>query len=238
MGIKGYEDVYLCEDCDNRFFIASPAKDVDSIDWAKIPYVDRWSRNTNYEAKPEFWSKELKRVDREIKTWTERRKILVRMGVDHYNCCVCKQIFADCNDYGSCEGCNKTWCGDCDVKTFSYGDEIKCDLCFSTDPVKITEKELLKYALSKLNKTQEELIQDMKNLPIYRDPQNVYECKSDSKHLCNLKCTKIADDWDIDDPDAEPEIARGLCCVARDPVDKEDWCNICLKSSRTQITYD
>ncbi len=44
--------------------------------WEKIPYIDRWSFNTSYEAKPEFWSFEKKRVDHELKTWTKRRKIV------------------------------------------------------------------------------------------------------------------------------------------------------------------
>ncbi len=150
------------------------------------------------------------------------------MGVDFYNCHNCNEIYADCGRYGSCEGCEKSWCESCmdDIKSFDYNDEPRCDLCFLTNVKEIKTKDILSYALKQLNKTKRELEEEMEKLPEFSTPQNKYECKGVHSGECNPNCTNIAADFDFDGE--EDKIIRGLCCRGRFQKDEiSEYCKIC-----------
>jgi hypothetical protein len=156
------------------------------------------------------------------------------MGVDFYNCDICNEIYADCVG-GSCEGCHASWCDRCDAKTsiFNFEDEIRCDLCFSTDPVKITDELVLTYVLASLGKTKADVVAEMRKLPKYIKPQNEYYCtfandKDDEAHeeVCgNNECDRVMDD--VHDKELERYVTanrRGWCCVAQG---SKDLCHAC-----------
>ena len=160
------------------------------------------------------------------------------MGVDFYNCCVCNEIYSDCGEYGSCEGCGRSWCGRCDIETFWYDDDICCDLCFSTDPVELTQEKMLDYALEKLQMTRQQLQEEIKaTRPEYTQPEHVYECKTDVDHECiGVACETLAEDYeDKTLKQYSTAIVRGQCCRAKYPTGKDKWCSSCLESSEKKI---
>lgn len=154
------------------------------------------------------------------------------MGVEFYNCCICNDIYADCGEYGNCEGCGQSWCGRCDKtqNVFWYDGSIRCTLCFSTDPKPIEDNDLLEYALEKLNKSRAELIDDLKrDRPEYTEPQCVYECQEDPDlHICNKKCTTLDEDFSDEDlKQYATHQVRGRCCNFKYPDDPDKKCNAC-----------
>lgn len=159
------------------------------------------------------------------------------MGVDFYNCCICNEIYAGCGDYGWCEGCGRSWCGYCDKSqhVFWYDDKICCTWCFSTDPQPIEDNDLLEYALEKLDKSRVELIDELKrDRPEYTEPQNVYECQDNPKsHICNKKCTTLADDFSDEDlKQYSTHQVRGRCCNSKYPDNPDEMCESCNKKAK------
>ncbi len=155
------------------------------------------------------------------------------MGIDYDNCDVCGEIYADCDDFGSCEGCRKSWCSRCNesYRSFRYGDKIRCDLCFSTDPKPVTKSALFDYALEKLKTTKDELVADLKRTrPEYNEPQNTYSCQDEREHICIESCTALANDFDDDSPEQDYiEHVRGRCCNSCYPDDPSEHCDECKK---------
>jgi hypothetical protein len=83
------------------------------------------------------------------------------MGVDFYNCEVCGEIFADCGEYVSCDGCGAHWCSkECAEKAGGKGG----DYAWSTDSCKLCRNEdaddadLFKFILQKYRVTREEVL--------------------------------------------------------------------------------
>lgn len=156
------------------------------------------------------------------------------MGQTQYICDVCGGPFLSCDDHGWCGGCDAAYCEDCafPYRSYRYGDEedvIRCPLCFPTGPKPITKRVLLNYALEKLGMNNEELRAELKRArPAEFDaPQNTYTCQRKKQHKCAPKCTTL--DKDDDDPVYDdPDIRRGLCCVAKWEA-PEEWCDECKK---------
>lgn len=98
-------------------------------------------------------------------------------------------------------------------------------LCFATEPKPITKRVLLDFALEKLGISKEELRAELKRArPAEFDAlQNTCTCAP--------KCTTL--DKDDDDPvNDDPDIRRGLCCVAKwedldDQEASKEWCEEC-----------
>lgn len=154
------------------------------------------------------------------------------MGVDFYNCNVCDEIYADYSNYGTCEGCDARWCENCDenIKKFIYDGKECCNVCFSTDPVIITDDEMLDHVLQMLEKTRDDLKREMLLMDMYNKPQNEYKCiDPDGKHECNNACLVIAEDFDLEESQLP---LRGLCCVARYKEDKDAYCAECTKDKK------
>ena len=162
------------------------------------------------------------------------------MGVDYDNCANCGEIYADCSNYGSCQGCSQSWCENCRlyIKAFVYGDDIRCDLCFTTEPEEPSTSDLLEFALKKLGTRKlalrDELIASEKR---FREPKNVYHCTADkAKHDCKEGvCLTIAKDWDLEEDECGVDIQRGLCCAVKDKDEEEYWCEECKKSKRAKL---
>lgn len=152
------------------------------------------------------------------------------MGVDYYDCDVCSSIFADCDDHGRCEACDRRWCEDCTQTNFVYGDDTYCPLCFPTEPLVPTEELILAHALNKLGVPREALIAEMLTLDMFREPQNRYTCQSTEQHDCEQMCTTLAEDFDAEAlAFNDVTVARGLCCRIKypDAEDKSHWCESC-----------
>lgn len=106
-------------------------------------------------------------------------------------------------------------------------------LCFATEPKPITKRVLLDFALEKLGISKEELRAEWKRArPAEFDAsQNTYTCQRKKQHKCAPKCTTL--DKDDDDPvNDDPDIRRGLCCVAKwedldDQEASKEWCEEC-----------
>lgn len=159
------------------------------------------------------------------------------MGVDYDNCDNCGEIYADCSGYGYCEGCYRSWCVACckTIKTFHYGDEMRCDLCFSTDPMPIEDSDLLDFVEEKYGTTREELRKELKRArpEDFDVPENAYECQMDDhRHKCNPDCTTLGKNCKHPTEDLSmyaTDRVRGLCCAAKFPAAKEKWCEECSK---------
>lgn len=156
------------------------------------------------------------------------------MGIDYNNCGVCGEIYADCEDYGNCEGCGKHWCWRCvdDIEVFFYGDDIRCDLCFDTGTKEIGEKDLLDFALEKLKTTREDLRQELKRTrpEEFDTPQNKYECQGEKKHKCIKECETLHETCEHPTEDLsnhETSKVRGLCCRFKYPKSRTEWCEKC-----------
>jgi hypothetical protein len=158
------------------------------------------------------------------------------MGIDHYNCDVCGRIFPDCDDYGVCNGCEATWCEYCTsrVECFYYGGQDRCSLCYSDEAMGIPDDMVLAYVLRQLGKTQDEVEQEMTQLPAYdgwTKPRASYTCQDKTAHVCDPRCSTLGDDWDVQvaPPESDLEVVRGLCCRAKWPAadDAGEWCHAC-----------
>lgn len=125
----------------------------------------------------------------------------------------------DSNAHHYCETCDATWCSECDedCETFFYGGEMRCTVCFPTEPKPIQDADLLEYALRKLDTTKEELVADLSRLREFSKPQNKYACTDQSDHSCAPKCTTLGEDHDG---------VRGLCCRAKSKS-HDTWCDQC-----------
>jgi len=93
------------------------------------------------------------------------------MGVDFYSCKECGETFPDCGEYFTCKGCYKHFCDgkcagakpltaefkdSCECGDFDAG-ECSCELCSYCLGEKVTDADLLKYALKSLKLTRDEL---------------------------------------------------------------------------------
>lgn len=148
------------------------------------------------------------------------------MGVDYYNCDNCNEIFTTCDDHGHCRGCRSTWCQDClySVKTFRYGNTFRCTLCFNSEPVEISDSDLLDFALEKLKTDRETLRVELKRArpDEFDKADEEYTCQNRKKHICPPNCQTLSDD-DDDPEESDPDIRRGLCCASKEA----DLCEPC-----------
>lgn len=158
------------------------------------------------------------------------------MGVDYYNCKMCGDIFADCSDHGTCEGCYATWCEGCkhSVTTFVFGGEERCDFCWHGGPKRVKKQQLLDFAVKKLKTTVEALEEEFcaQAGPEYRESRDSYYCTQCAKGECaNKRCTQIDKDCDLDDPDDDDQ-HRGYCCAAQIKfcgASEDELCEGCTK---------
>lgn len=163
------------------------------------------------------------------------------MGVDFYNCDICNEIYGDCVG-GSCEHCYASWCGECDktISIFHFGEHIRCDVCFSIDPPKITDEILLNYLLKSVGKTKTVVVAEMRKLPKYSKPQNEYCCTFEEEAhdaVCGGKdCDRIMDDYyDKEMERYATAFRRGWCCVAQGAKELCDACKIKAESSNKKL---
>lgn len=77
------------------------------------------------------------------------------MRAEFFKCHACDDIFSNADDYGSCVGCHRNWCEDCNgrVNTFLFDGRDYCDLCFEHK----TDAQLLEAALKRLNMNRQDL---------------------------------------------------------------------------------
>ena len=162
------------------------------------------------------------------------------MGIDHYNCDACGEIFANVEGYAMCSGCHARFCRRCTdgIELFYYAGKDRCFHCFSTEPRGLSKNAVFKYALQKLGTTREALEDEMATLPeydAYTKPvfSNSYVCQDESPHGCEPGCTTLDEDFDVLEPPegSDLEVVRGLCCRAKTRTDtghdEDDWCDVC-----------
>jgi hypothetical protein len=134
------------------------------------------------------------------------------MGVNFYNCHICGEIYPDCGNYGSCEGCNKSWCDNCNKKhhSFLYGDDIYCDLCFGDEPESIDAEDMIDFMCTKYNTTRDAISAEMPKKEL-----RSYECVDEEEHECHEDCPLTQES--VEDPKSiwYTCYRRGRCCVAQ-----------------------
>jgi hypothetical protein len=147
------------------------------------------------------------------------------MGVSHYNCDNCGEIFADVDGYSKCDGCNERWCNDCYIEKFIFDGKPRCDLCFDATIPEPTPEEMVEFLLKKYNITKEDVIKEMPK----DDPGDDIYCTNKISHVCgNRYCENIGEYYH--DDDNYPEI--GICCISRFGDDQEKWCGQCVKKNK------
>lgn len=144
------------------------------------------------------------------------------MGVDFYNCDRCGEIYASCSNYGSCEGCDASWCEFCaqSFESFWVGDAIRCDLCFHPyGPPNPSTEQLLELALFQLKKTRDELHAE------WEAGQEWDRLQCD---ICGVKdCALLAEGWQDDElTDYSTTIRLGRCCKGSH-YSTGEWCTAC-----------
>lgn len=90
------------------------------------------------------------------------------MGVDWLTCRSCGGTFPDCGSYVSCESCGEYWCSDKCAEEDGFKVEVdneeeystSCKYCRQED---FDDSVLLKFALSLLEESRIELIEQYKN---------------------------------------------------------------------------
>lgn len=156
------------------------------------------------------------------------------MGVDYYNCVVCNEIYADCEDYGSCDGCNASW-GPCcvdDIKTFIFSGESRCTLCWRDTPKRPDSDELIQFALKKLKTTKDELENEF--CAEDKTPKDYFYCTECPTQKCaNTECERVSNPHE--DDDGCYKIQRiGFCCKAQ-KLEDDMWCDVCLAWRRRKM---
>lgn len=158
------------------------------------------------------------------------------MGVDYYNCEVCNEIYAYCNDCSSCEGCDARW-GPCcidDVQKFIFNGEERCTLCWKDTPKRPDSDELLQFALKKLKKTEYELENEFCAEEDRTPPDYFYCTECPTRECPNTECECVSKPHE--DDDGCYEIQRiGFCCKAQEFEDDDIWCNGCLAWRRRKF---
>ena len=140
----------------------------------------------------------------------------------HFN--FCNECFTTSGDYGSCGGCGEMWFARCDKDTekWTYAGKDCCELCFSTELSEITTEALLEFVLNKTGLDQTSIRKEMRLLPEYSKPKNVYVCQTHEDCASNQGCTELSYGEE-----------RGFCCMARFGDDKQFFCSFCSKKQRT-----
>jgi len=167
------------------------------------------------------------------------------MGVDHYNCDMCGEIFADVEGYVMCNECNTRFCNTCtdEAERFYYAGKDRCSQCFSTEARGLSKSKVLKYALKKLLTTREALEDEMATMPEYDEytkPTASYVCQDNTPHGCEPGCTTLDEDFDVANPPkgSDLEVVRGLCCRAKTRTntghDEDDWCDVCRGAAKSK----
>lgn len=146
------------------------------------------------------------------------------MGVDYYNCDLCKEIYTTCAGGGGCDMCGASWCSTCDDThpKFYIADDEYCEKCYP-DPDKkryYTEQEMLDFLLEHVKMTEAELVALMPPLDTTTD----YVCTKTEEHECVLGCETLGDNWE----DENEHICRGLCCKAKGI----DLCDACGNANK------
>lgn len=174
------------------------------------------------------------------------------MGIIHDVCDFCGIIFADCDDYGYCDGCDRKWCEHCQNNVFLYGTRTVCEMCFSVTNTDVTTERILAYILKEYG---EQMVTDpdvlslfIKNHKIDLDKvrfevrkrivgNETYTCQDTTNHDCSGQCTKLSTDYIYDEPnryhETRAEFDRGVCCKIQEPDDQSQWCSECSKRSKT-----
>lgn len=160
------------------------------------------------------------------------------MGIDHYNCVSCGDIFPDVKDHRVCESCESRWCELCtqSYEPFYYDGFQVCSECFPSDQ-EIVPADLLKFLIERHGFDKQRLIEQYKAVNDIEEPQLKCtvaeehecvgtECKSlEECHYCaDVACMKRHCEVD-DDPNGIPVL--GLCCKERHPKHKRAWCDAC-----------
>ena len=142
------------------------------------------------------------------------------MGVDHLICSSCGEVFSDSEEHGYCEACSKSWCEACNetkrAYAYFYDGTMYCTFCKPWSPAPITDSAMLDYALSLLQKSRDQVREEMQKLPLHSEPRMTFTCKSDRVHECSQKCALLCHPFY--DPELEGYFAKcemGVCCRAR-----------------------
>jgi len=98
----------------------------------------------------------------------------------------------------------------------------------------VEDDDVLEYALTKLNTTRNELIEELKReRPEYANPQNVYACQNSDDHVCAVGCTTLEEDFSDEElNEYSTHHVRGLCCRSKSPDNREGWCASCAKNRK------
>ena len=150
------------------------------------------------------------------------------MGVDFENCKNCGEIYADCSDYGSCEGCGVCWCPVCKrngrVEQFFFDGESRCSFCWEDEPADVDTHDLLQFVLDKFGAKFNDVLKEFRASaqdPSYRQGKDCYYCtECECGECASRDCECVS--WDTNVPDRIP--TRGLCCKARGDVDRCEAC--------------
>jgi len=163
------------------------------------------------------------------------------MGIRHYNCDVCEDIFPDVNEHKICLSCKRRWCENCMgiVLTFRYGHhDFYCEDCDPSKPTEVKDNELLIFALEKLDMSKEELQQALRKDrgEEEEEEENVeYFSCSINHDDCNPGCTTVGDifeppkdQWDWKKGKEDVDAIIGWCCKAKyDEHEMNKWCDVC-----------